>query len=258
MASAMPENEKEFDRVETLPSIDVIYGMSPSMAAVRNMVEKVAPTTLPVLLQGESGTGKDVIARLLHIRSKRANLPMVKVTCPAIPDSLIEAELFGYEKGAFTGATSLKRGRVELSHLGTLFLDEIGCLCPSMQVKLLQLLQDGTFARLGALEPLRIDTRLICATNDNLLELTELDKFRRDFLYRINTITIALPPLRHRLEDLPALSDYFLGLYSRTFHVDPKPIPCEIMHKMQSYHWPGNIRELENMIGGFVLISQIG
>jgi two-component system response regulator AtoC len=244
------------DGTDNLPPNDVIFGKSAFMASVRTMVEKVASTTLPILLQGESGTGKDVIARLLHARSKRASRPLVKVSCPAIPDSLIESELFGYERGAFTGALTTKPGQVERAHMGTLFLDEVGCLCPSVQTKLLQLLQDGTFNRLGGQESLRINTRLICATNENLLQQTEMGRFRRDILFRINAITLELPPLRQRIVDLATLADYFLARYSRAFNADPKPLPAEIMRRMQRYHWPGNIRELENLIRGFVLVDQ--
>ena len=244
------------DGSDDLPPGDVIFGKTVLMATVRTMVEKVASTTLPILLQGESGTGKDIIARLLHARSKRANRPMVKVSCPAIPDSLIESELFGYERGAFTGAFAAKPGQVERAHMGTLFLDEVGCLCPSVQVKLLQLLQDGTFSRLGAQETMRIDTRLICATNENLLHQAEKGQFRRDILFRINAITLELPPLRQRIADLAVLVDYFVERYARAFNADPKPLPAEIMRRMQHYHWPGNIRELENLIRGFVLVDQ--
>jgi two-component system, NtrC family, response regulator AtoC len=244
------------DGSDDLPPTDVIFGKSLLMATVRTIVEKVACTTLPILLQGESGTGKDIIARLLHMRSKRANRPLVKVSCPAIPDSLIESELFGYERGAFTGAFVSKPGQVERAHMGTLFLDEVGCLCPTVQTKLLQLLQDGTFTRLGAQEALRINTRLICATNENLLQQTENGRFRRDIFFRINAITLELPPLRQRIVDLATLVDYFLELYSRAFNVDPKPMPGEIMRRMQQYHWPGNIRELQNLIRGYVLVNQ--
>ncbi len=179
----------------------------------------------------------------------------VKVTCPAIPLSLIESELFGYEKGAFTGAYATKRGRVELAHLGTLFLDEVGGLDLSIQAKLLQVLQDGTFTRVGAQESRRVNTRLVCTANGNLRQQTEDGSFRLDFFFRINAVTIDLPPLRQRAVDLPMLIDYFLRLHSKAYRVEPKPLSREILSMMQRYAWPGNIRQLENMIRSYVLIG---
>jgi two-component system response regulator AtoC len=181
-----------------LPCVDVIFGQSYTMRGVREKFERIAGTTIPVLLQGQSGTGKDVFAKLLHSRSDRANRAWVKVPCPAIPHSLIESELFGYEKGAFTGAYATKRGRVELAHQGTLFLDEVGSLDLSAQAKLLQVLQDGTFMRVGGQESRRVDTRLVCAANGNLQQQTEDGSFRLDLFFRINAVTIDLPPLRQR------------------------------------------------------------
>jgi len=197
------------DDIRDLPPMNVIFGQSPMMAAARVKLERTAETLVPVLLQGENGTGKDIFARLLHARSNRSKYPLVKVACPAIPHSLIESELFGYEKGAFTGAYATKRGRVELAHLGTLFLDEVGSLDISAQAKLLQLLQDGTFMRVGAQESRRVDVRLICAANENLRQQTEDGSFRLDFFFRINAVTIELPSLRQRAADIPALIDYF-------------------------------------------------
>jgi len=207
------------------------------------------------LLQGESGTGKDIFARLLHARSNRSNSAWVKVTCPAIPHSLIESELFGYEKCAFTGAYATKRGRVELAHLGTLFLDEVGSLEMAIQAKLLQVLQDGSFMRIGAQESRKVNTRLICASNGNLRQQTEDGTFRLDFFFRINAVTIDLPPLRQRIADLPVLIDYFLDMHSRAFRRKSKPLSREIANMMQRYNWPGNIRQLENMIRSYVLIG---
>ncbi|MGO9340638.1 MAG: sigma-54 interaction domain-containing protein [Terracidiphilus sp.] len=245
----------EFVDIHQLPPLDVIFGQSPMMAAAREKVERAAETTVPILLQGESGTGKDIFARLLHTRSNRSSGSWVKVTCPAIPHSLIESELFGYEKGAFTGAYATKRGRVELAHLGTLFLDEVGSLEMGVQAKLLQVLQDGSFMRIGAQEPRRVDTRLVCASNGDLRQQTEDGSFRLDFFYRINAVTIDLPPLRHRTADIPILIDYFLGLHSRAYRRNPKPLSHEIMSMMQRHNWPGNIRQLENMIRSYVLMG---
>ncbi len=245
----------EFVDSRDLPPMDVIFGRSPMMAAARAKLERVADASVPVLLQGESGTGKEVFAKSLHARSNRSHCAWVKVTCPAIPSSLIESELFGYEKGAFTGAYSTKRGRMELAHMGTMFLDEVGSLDSSIQAKLLQVLQDGTFTRVGAQESRRVNARLVCAAKENLRHQAEDGNFRLDFFFRINAVTIDLPPLRQRAEDLPILIDYFLNLYSKAYRLDPKPLSREITSMMQRYSWPGNIRQLENMIRSYVLIG---
>ena len=241
--------------IHGLPPIEVIFGRSSSMAAAREKLERIAETTVPVLLQGESGTGKEIFARLLHAKSNRSKNAWVKVACPAIPHTLIESELFGYEKGAFSGAYATKRGRVELAHMGTLFLDEIGDLDLSVQAKLLQMLQDGSFMRVGGLESRTVNTRLVSATSNGLQQQVENGSFRLDFLYRINAVTIDLPPLRQRTEDLPMLTDYFLELHAKTFRNNPKPLSREMTRLMQRYDWPGNIRQLENMLRGYVLIG---
>ncbi len=241
--------------IHDLPPIEVIFGQSSLMAAAREKLERVAATTIPVLLQGESGTGKEIFAKLLHANSNRSKGAWVKVACPAIPHTLIESELFGYEKGAFTGAYATKRGRVELAHMGTLFLDEIGDLDLSVQAKLLQLLQDGSFMRVGGQESRTVNTRLVSAASQSLRQKAENGGFRLDFLFRINAVTIELPPLRQRTMDLPMLIDYFLELHAKTFRGNPKPLSREVMRLMQRYNWPGNIRQLENMIRGYVLIG---
>ena len=245
----------EFIDTHSLPPADLVFGQSPMMASAREKLERIADTNVPVLLQGESGTGKDIVAKLLHARSNRSKHPWIKVTCPAIPNSLIESELFGYEKGAFTGAYATKRGRVELAHLGTLFLDEVGSLDMSVQAKLLQVLQDGSFMRVGAQEPRSVNTRLVCAANGNLREQTESGSFRLDFFFRINAVTIDLAPLRQRTMDLPVLIDHFLEMYSKAYRVSARPLSRELTRLMQRYNWPGNIRQLENMIRSFVLIG---
>ena len=201
-----------------LPPLEIIFGKTAAMQAVRNKLERVAETDVPVLIQGESGTGKEICVRLLHAFSMRARGSLVKVSCPAIPHSLLETELFGYEKGAFTGAMSTKLGRVEQSHNGTLFLDEVGSLDLAVQSKLLQVLQDGTFVRVGGHEPRSIATRLVSASNSDLRNQVEEDTFRLDFLFRINAVTINLPPLRQRIADLPILIDYFIDHYAKVFH----------------------------------------
>jgi two-component system response regulator AtoC len=245
----------ESNDLHDLPPIEVIFGQTPLMAAAREKLERVAETTIPVLLQGESGTGKEIFARLLHAYSNRSKGAWVKVACPAIPHSLIESELFGYEKGAFTGAYATKRGRVELAHMGTLFLDEIGDLDMAVQAKLLQMLQDGSFMRVGGQESRRVNTRLVSAASENLRQQAENGSFRLDFFFRINAMTIELPPLRHRAVDLPLLIDYFLEQHSKTFHRTPKPLSRALTRLMQRYDWPGNIRQLENMIRSYILIG---
>ncbi len=189
------------------------------------------------------------------LRSSRANHSFVKVTCPAIPHSLIESELFGYEKGAFTGAYATKRGRLELAHQGTLFLDEVGGLDLSIQAKLLQVLQDGSFMRVGAQESRSVKTRLVCAANEDLRQQTENGSLRLDFFYRINAVTIELPPLRERAADIPKLIEYFLAVHSKAYSLEPRPLSREIIRMMQRYNWPGNIRQLENLIRGYVLLG---
>ena len=238
-----------------LPPLDIIFGKAAAMQAVRSKLERVAETDVPVLIQGESGTGKEICVRLLHAHSLHARGSLVKVSCPAIPHSLLETELFGYEKGAFTGAMSTKLGRVEQSHHGTLFLDEVGSLDLAVQSKLLQVLQDGTFVRVGGHEARSISTRLVSASNMDLRNQVEDGTFRLDFLFRINAVTINLPPLRQRIADLPILIDYFIEHYARVFHNTPELLSKSAVRLMQSYHWPGNIRQLENLIRSYVLIG---
>lgn len=238
-----------------LPPLDIIFGKTAAMQAARNKLEKVAETDVPVLIQGESGTGKEICVRLLHALSLRSRGALVKVSCPAIPHSLLETELFGYEKGAFTGAMGTKLGRVEQSHMGTLFLDEVGSLDLGVQSKLLQVLQDGTFVRVGGHESRSITTRLVSAANGDLRQQVEQGTFRLDFLFRINAVTINLPPLRQRIADLPILIDYFIDHYSRMFRHTPELLSKSAVRMMQSYNWPGNIRQLENLIRSYVLIG---
>jgi two-component system response regulator AtoC len=238
-----------------LPPSEVIFGQSPLMAVAREKLQRVADTTVPVLLQGESGTGKDIFARLLHLYSNRSKGAWIKVACPAIPNTLIESELFGYEKGAFTGAYATKRGRVELADKGTLFLDEVGDLDMTVQAKLLQMLQDGSFMRVGGQESRKVNTRLISAASENLRQQAEDGGFRLDLFFRINAVTIQLPALRQRIVDLPILIDYFLEMHSKAYRRSPKPLSRELMRLMQRYDWPGNIRQLENMIRSYILIG---
>ena len=225
------------------------------MQAVRSRLAKVAAANVPVLINGESGTGKDIIARMIHGLSPWKSGPYVKVNCPAIPGTLLESELFGYEKGAFTGAFGAKPGRVELAHRGTLFLDEISELDLSLQSKLLQLLQDGQFCRIGAQEDKKVEVRVVCATNRHLESEIESGTFRQDLFYRINVVNLRMPALRERRGDIEDLAHYFLEYYNRKFNCRARPLSNEVLGVLQKYHWPGNIRELENLIKRYVILG---
>jgi two-component system response regulator AtoC len=241
--------------LNSLPPDEVIFGCSESMLAIRQKVDKLASANIPVLIQGESGTGKELIARLIHLRSPWSTGPLVKVNCPAIPGTLLESELFGYEKGAFTGAYGSKPGRVELAHGGALFLDEIGDLDLSLQAKLLQLLQDGRFCRIGGQEDTRVELRVLCATNRPLENDVENGTFRQDLFYRINVVNVLLPPLRDRVVDIPQLSEYFLQSHNDKYNAKARPLSSQVLSMMQSYGWPGNVRELENLIKRYVILG---
>ncbi|HZO99717.1 MAG TPA: sigma-54 dependent transcriptional regulator [Terriglobia bacterium] len=241
--------------VGDLPPVEVIFGRSRAMQLVRQKVERAASTNVPLLIQGESGTGKEVMAKLVHSMSPWKEGPFVKINCPAIPATLIESELFGYERGAFTGAYASKPGRVELAHQGTLFLDEIAELDAALQAKLLQLLQDGQVCRIGAQEDKRFEVRVICATNRNLEQEIEAGNFRRDLFYRINVVNIKLPSLVERREDIPQLVNYFLeGLRPKFEHL-VRPLSSQLMQMLLAYDWPGNVRQLENMVKRFVILG---
>ena len=243
------------ESVGGLPPDEVVFGLSPAMAAVRQKLEKLVNAAVPVLIQGESGTGKEIICRFIHQRSPWNEGPFVKVNCPAIPGTLLESELFGYEKGAFTGAYGSKQGRVEQAHGGTLFLDEIAELEPSLQAKLLQFLQDGQFSRIGAQSETAVKIRVICATNRDLEEEIGLGNFRQDLFYRINVVNLQLPPMRERLMDLPILTNYFIEIYSVKFNTRPRPLSARVMAMLQGYRWAGNIRELENLMKRYVILG---
>jgi len=238
-----------------IPPEAIVFGRSDVMQAVRDRLDKVAAANVPVLIQGESGTGKDIIARMIHGRSPWRTGPFVKVNCPAIPGTLLESELFGYEKGAFTGAYGTKPGRVEMAHRGTLFLDEISELDLALQSKLLQLLQDGQFCRIGAQEDKKVEVRVVCATNRHLESEIENGTFRQDLFYRINVVSVLLPPLRERRTDIEDLASYFLEYYNRKYNCRAKPLSTELTAVLQKYHWPGNIRELENLVKRYVILG---
>src|ERR1700723_2839859 len=216
-----------------VPPDNVIFGHTEVMQAVRSRLSKVAAANVPVLITGESGTGKDIIARLIHMLSPWKTGPYVKVNCPAIPGTLLESELFGYEKGAFTGAYGSKPGRVEMAHRGTLFLDEISELDLALQSKLLQLLQDGQFCRIGAQEDKRVEVRVVCATNRQLEVEIESGTFRQDLFYRITVVNLRMPPLRERRGDIEALVHYFLEYYNRKFNCRARPLSGEVMAVLQ-------------------------
>jgi two-component system, NtrC family, response regulator AtoC len=237
-----------------LPPDEVVFGRSAVMQEVRQKVLKVAGTDVPVLLQGDGGTGKEVLARWLHAHSPWKSRPFVKVNCAAIPGPLLESELFGFEKGAFTGAIHRKPGRVELAQGGTLFLDEVIEVDLGLQAKLLQFLQDGRFFRIGGQEEQRVQTRVVCATNRNLQKEIDAGRFRSDLFYRINVVRIQLPRLQERLEDIPIIADYLQNLYMKQFGLNREPLGGDVICDLQSFDWPGNIRELSNIIARYVLI----
>jgi two-component system response regulator AtoC len=238
-----------------LPGEDVIFGRTAAMREVHGKIDRVLFNDLPVLIRGESGTGKEVVARFLHTRSDRRDAPFVKLNCAAIPVSLLESELLGYEKGAFTGATESKRGLVEIAGGGTLFLDEIGDMDWSLQTKLLHLLQDGRYARIGGREERQARVRVICATNIDLEAAVESRAFRQDLLYRIDVIGLHLLPLRERREDIPQLCDHFLEKLSRKFGKSAPRLSPDALHLLQQWKWPGNLRELENWIARVIVLG---
>jgi DNA-binding NtrC family response regulator len=225
-----------------------IVARSPKMQEVLAAVERVAPSNTTVLIGGESGVGKEVIARAIHQRSRRANGPFIKINCTAIPENLLESELFGYEKGAFTGATGSKPGKFELADKGSLFLDEIGDVPGSTQAKLLRVLQEREFERLGGTRTLKVDVRLIAATNRDLRAALEDGTFRQDLYYRLNVVPIDVPPLREHKEDIPDLAVHFLAKYSKDSGKEIKTISPQAMKLLTNFHWPGNVRELENIM----------
>lgn len=234
---------------------DVIFGRTPAMQRLRQQIGRLAAIDIPVLIQGESGTGKGVLAREIHLRSPWHSGPFVPLNCAAIPAALLESELFGYEAGAFTGAQNPRSGWVQAAAGGTLFLDEIGDLSLPLQAKLLHLLQDRRFCRIGGHEEVEVETRIICATNQDLEQEVKAGRFREDLLYRINTVTLYLPPLAERRSDIAALVNYFLRLYSDQYGTHPRPVSASLMNRLISYHWPGNIREMENLIKAYAVLD---
>jgi formate hydrogenlyase transcriptional activator len=232
-----------------------IIGNSQTLRDVLRQVDRVAPTSSTVLIQGETGTGKELIARAIHQRSPRRNAPFVTLNCAAIPATLLESELFGHERGAFTGAVIQRIGRFEMANGGTLFLDEIGEIAPDLQAKLLRVLQEQEFERLGTSRTTRVNVRVVTATNRNLSQMVEDRQFRADLFYRLNVFPISLPPLRDRREDIPDLTRHFIAQYSEAMNKLVDILPPEVLEAMLAYDWPGNVRELQNFIERGVIVS---
>ncbi|MBV8757650.1 MAG: sigma-54-dependent Fis family transcriptional regulator [Deltaproteobacteria bacterium] len=235
-----------------------IIGESAALREVLQKVEQVAPTSSTVLLRGETGTGKELVAHAIHINSPREAKPFVRVNCAALAPGVLESELFGHEKGSFTGAMERRRGRFELADGGTLFLDEVGDLPMEVQIKLLRTLQERELERVGGNETIKVDVRVVSATNRNLEKMIEDGEFREDLYYRLNVFPINLPPLRDRLEDLPVLVTHFVGKFARQMGVGPSPAQAEAMAKLREYNWPGNVRELENIVERAMILAKGG
>ncbi|OGK79272.1 MAG: hypothetical protein A2X52_16155 [Candidatus Rokubacteria bacterium GWC2_70_16] len=240
------------------PDLDLLFRNSGRMRAVENIVRRAADTNATILLQGESGTGKEMVARAIHYISRRRDKPFLKVNCASLPGELLESELFGHEKGAFTGAHRRKPGKFELAHRGTFLLDEIGEMPLGLQAKLLHVLQDGKFFRVGGSELIDTDVRLVAATNKDLASVMAAGLFREDLYYRLNVVTIAVPPLRERREEIPVLVEHFLKKFCRQYEREMPRISPETMRLLQEYPWPGNVRELENMIKRLVVLQNDG
>ncbi len=256
---AVSEHRKDgrFSGAGVLPPDEVIFGRSGAMISIRQKVQKVLGTDVPILIEGENGTGKGLLAHYIHSRSTMSSGAFVKVNCAAIPGALLESELFGYEKGSFTDAHTSKPGYVEMAHRGTLFLDEIADLDLSLQAKVLQLLQDGHFSRIGDKQERRAETRVICATNRDLRTEIEAGRFRHDLFYRINVISINLPSLRERREDIALLANYFLGQLNTRFERDTPPFTEDNIDTLTTKEWRGNIRELENVVARYAILGSL-
>jgi DNA-binding NtrC family response regulator len=250
------ENERLRQMLKKEMGYPQLVGVNPKFRQILELMKQIAPSRSTVLITGETGTGKEVAAEFIHHFSNRADNPLVKVNCGAIPETLLEAELFGYERGAFTGAVKQKRGKIEVAEEGTLFLDEVGELTPPMQVKLLRILQSSEFERLGSTTTLKVNVRFIAATNIDLENQVSTGKFREDLYYRLNVIKIHMPALRERMEDIPFLAQHFLEKYNQLNQKNVQGIKPEVIKAMVKYPWKGNIRELENMIERAVVLTQ--
>jgi two-component system response regulator AtoC len=243
------------DQVRRHGDFAMLFGTSPKMEEIKMTIEQVADTNATVLIRGESGTGKEVVARMIYGQSGRRERPFVKVNCAAIPHELLESELFGYEPGAFTGANRQKLGKFDQANYGTIFLDEISEMHPALQAKLLHVLQDGGFARLGGKRDIAVDVRVLAATNKPLEQAVEKGAFREDLFYRLNVVTVHIPPLRERREEILVFLDFFLRKYSDFYGKQPAPFSEYALARMMEYNWPGNIRELENLVKRYVIVG---
>ncbi len=253
--SLVAENKQLRRQLQLSRSEDALVGISTATLEVKKLIRQVAASDVSVLIQGESGCGKEIAADILHGLSPRADKPMVKISCAAIPENLLESELFGYEKGAFTGATNSKPGKFELANGGTLFLDEIGEMSPILQAKLLRVVQDGRCQRLGGTQDIQTDVRIVSATHVDLTKAIEEKKFREDLYYRLNVVKIVMPPLRNRRDDIPVLANHFLVKHSSRMNKDVHSIAPEAMAQLTGHLWRGNVRELENKIQRAIAIT---
>jgi DNA-binding NtrC family response regulator len=252
------ENKSLKRQLQTKYHYDQFLGHSEAMARVFSLIERVAETDSTVLILGESGTGKELVARTIHFNGPRAEKPLVPVNCGAIPDTLLESELFGHERGAFTGAHAVRIGRFEMAHGGTIFLDEIGEMSPTLQVKLLRVLQERCFERVGGTKTIQADVRVLAATNRDLDQAVREGRFREDLYYRLNVIPIVVPPLRERPDDIPLLIDHFLATFNAQKRRNVEGIAPDALRRLMNYAWPGNVRELENVIERFVILKGQG
>ncbi|HEV2289112.1 MAG TPA: sigma-54 dependent transcriptional regulator [Candidatus Acidoferrales bacterium] len=250
------ENRILRDEIRRKHGLGDLLGTTDAMRHVFETIRRVARSSSTVIIRGESGTGKELAARSIHENSPRRSRSFISVNCAALPETLMEAELFGYERGAFTGAVATKEGRIEMADKGSLFLDEIATLSPSLQTKLLRVLEDHAVLRLGGKKPIKVDFRLITATNENLEEMVHQERFRQDLYYRIHVVPIFLPPLRERVEDISLLADYFVQVYCAANQFSPKRVSEEALAALKKYPWPGNVRELENVIQRVVLMCE--
>ena len=257
LSSTVNEDLRLGKEIGTVAGFEGIVGQSLALRQVLQLVETVARSDSTVLLLGETGTGKELVARAIHDRSRRKERTFVKLNCAAIPSGLLESELFGHERGAFTGAITQKIGRLELADQGTLFLDEVGDIPLELQPKLLRVLQDGEFERLGSTQTKKVDLRLVAATNRNLDQMIEGRQFRSDLYYRLSVFPIRIPPLRERTEDIPLLVRYFSQKYARRMEKRIENIPAAAMRKLTRWHWPGNVRELQNLVERAVIMTRL-
>jgi DNA-binding NtrC family response regulator len=258
LASVLESSNLKRERdqlVEQMADDDDVVWAGNAMSEIRNVLDQVADTDVTILIHGESGVGKEIVARTSHEVSPRANQAFVKVNCAALPNELLESELFGYEKGAFTGAVHRKQGKFETAHLGTIFLDEIGEMSTSLQAKLLQVLQDSEFTRLGGNKEVKVDVRIVCATNRRLDEMVKSGAFREDLFFRLNVVNVEIPPLRERREEIPVLVAYFLKRFAVRYSKPEVRVSDRLMLAFQEYRFPGNVRELENMVKRIVVLE---